>query len=223
MKYTTVLVLLTLCLVSTIVSSAVPTEAEFQAAFNSWKEAFGITYDSNENQQRYQNWKENMLKIGEFNAANARPDASVSVPDSNLVVRSEDGVEYTYAAEPVVTYPGIDSPQLSANQYTGMTNAEFTAQFTGADSSMIASAVAAAAVLSTGAIVGIAVGGTAAVAGAVGGTVYAVKKRRANRSTKTDGVEIKEISSPQAGSGKTNIYNFDKPHHSITARLFGGK
>eukprot|EP01132_Coremiostelium_polycephalum_P002705 gene2705-3356_t len=205
------LTILVICSSIGLVYSQQPSDAQLYAAFENWMINYNVYYTSGDKPAKFKAWKENILKVAEYNSKLQTADILLEYP--------EDAGRDIEEVQPTVSYPSSEISQLSANKYTDLTYTEFVETMTGADSSL-APAVATAAVLSTGAIVGIAIGGAAAVGGATAGGI-ALKKHLNKKKTREVELEKKpEISNPTPTG--TNIFNLQNPHHSITARAFTG-
>ncbi|EGC39091.1 hypothetical protein DICPUDRAFT_148112 [Dictyostelium purpureum] len=187
----------------------VPDDGILYQTFLNWMDNYGVFYTSGEMQGKFQAWKENLLKIAELNAQNNEPDVVFTVDEEEPAALNARSL---LAADPVITesYPS-NNARFELNQYSDLSQAEFQSMYGGADASL--AIATAAAVLSTGAIVGIAVGGAAALGAAGAGAAYVIKKKRSGKpEPKSNDVPMK---SKPAG---INIFNHEKPHHSITAR-----
>ncbi|EGG17912.1 hypothetical protein DFA_08913 [Cavenderia fasciculata] len=215
-------ILLTLCVVMMMyVSSSTaqdPSDAQLFAAFINWAQNYNVQYDSSELQAKFAAWKANAQFIANYNANNNVAD--MAIDNSAHPAAAQEAVlgELNINAGEVVTFPSESVSQMNFNQFSDLTFQEFEIQYTGGvpdANAVIPGAVAAGAVLSTGAIIGIAVGGAAAVAGVTGASVAIIKKKRAAKKTV---VAMEEVAPQKSSAPKVDIFKFENPHHSITAR-----
>ncbi|EGG20581.1 hypothetical protein DFA_00442 [Cavenderia fasciculata] len=197
-----------------------PSDQVLIVSFKSWMTAYNIQYTSDEFQSKFETWKANVKRIGDFNSQIKLPDALVSEGSPSASTPSELSAstlaELGLSDTTTVTYPKQNVQQLSLNEFSGLSYSEFTAGFTGG---MPGAVPAVAAALATSTIIAIAVGG-AAVAGVAGGSVVAYKKYKKNKKEETPKKEVELTEQPTTPSG-INVFNLSQNHHhSITARAF---
>eukprot|EP01133_Synstelium_polycarpum_P018029 gene18029-21521_t len=181
-------------------------------AFTNWQANYGHQYTSGDLQSKFAAWKANVLAIAAHNAAITAPDVEFVYPDD-----TPSNMRALYAAEPIITYPGAEVSQLAVNKYSDMSYEEFSATHTGADSAMAPSIAAAG--LSAGAIAGIAIACTVAVGASAGAAVVIKKKMDAKKSASVSvPMAVTPPSTPKSAPSGVDVFRFENPHHSITAR-----
>ncbi|KAK5578772.1 hypothetical protein RB653_008445 [Dictyostelium firmibasis] len=135
---------------------SLPDNGILYQSFLNWMDNYQITYQQNEIQKKFDNWKTNLLQIVELNNCNYFPE-----------------VLYTNNIE---SNPGQNTPKFELNKYSGLKETEFQEKYCGADPTMELPSKKSG--LSGGAIAGIVIGVVAGVCilGAAGFLIYTKKK-----------------------------------------------
>ncbi|KYQ90540.1 hypothetical protein DLAC_09165 [Tieghemostelium lacteum] len=212
------LLFIVLLSVSLCIVRGIPSDEKLRDSFKNWKNSYKITFDTAEEEEnRFQIWKTNMIEIVNENSKNNyNPGLIIVTPDLNMLKSGRDLESVQMVSTPQASSSSIS---LSANHMTHFTEAEKASMFTGFDPSLTAAVSAAA--LSTGAIIGIACGGAAFVAGSAAGGVIAYKKYQAKKKLSNTPVEMEEKPATNSSRGM-DMFKFDpsKSHQSITARAY---
>ncbi|KAN0039233.1 hypothetical protein ACTA71_001427 [Dictyostelium dimigraforme] len=141
---------------------SLPDNGILYQSFLNWMDNYEISYQPNEIQNKFDNWKTNLLQIVELNSCNYNPE-----------------VIYTNQIE---SNPGQNSPKFELNKYSDLKEKEFQEKYNGADPTMKLPSKKSG--FSGGAIAGIVIGVVAGVLilGAAGFLIY-TKKKNGNLNT----------------------------------------
>ncbi|KYR02899.1 hypothetical protein DLAC_00378 [Tieghemostelium lacteum] len=212
-----IIVLISVVILFNFVTAYVPSDNDLWNSFINWKDAYGIVYNDDEIQTKFNNYKETLFGLVEILSRNQKyDDINLEYPN-NSTLQARD-LEALNEVEPIVTYPNSNTPQYAMNDFGDVSNADYLQYYAGGDSNAPESLAIAGAALSAGVIAAITAAGTVIVGGAIAGSVAVVKKYRKSDSEKP--VEIEMTPQPkEKRKSFIDIFNLKaNKHKSITAR-----
>ncbi|EGG16970.1 hypothetical protein DFA_07951 [Cavenderia fasciculata] len=209
-----------LALTATTSQAQQPSDGQLYSAFENWMQLYEISIPADQLQQKFQIFKENIIKIAELNS-----NHSDDVVDIELVYPEESATQSRSLlaieeAEPTISYPSMDQPTYSVNEFSQMTTEEFLSMNTGFDGTEF---VAPAATLAVSTIAAIAAG-SAFLAGTAVATTVIVKKHLNKKKTEPvveeKEIEMEEQVPKERRKTLIDIFRFHpkNSHQSITAR-----
>ncbi|EGG18063.1 hypothetical protein DFA_06730 [Cavenderia fasciculata] len=199
-----------------------PSDDELYSVFENWMVAYEITIPADQLSDRFKIFKDNVVIVAGLNSNHTEEviDIELLYPAESLS-ESKRSLLAIEEAEPTISYPSMDQPSYSLNEYSQMTTEEFLASNTGFDGSEFIPVAAAAGLAAS--TIGAIAAGSVFVAGTTVATVIVVKKHL-NKKKKDAAEQTSEIEMEEAPRERRktliDIFRFHpkNSHQSITAR-----